>query len=265
MWVTSFDDETAIEPLGDGLWSGTVHESWNIGDNPNGGYLLSLVTAAMQTLGSHRDPLSITTHYLRPGTPGEGCDVRAEIVRSGRTLTTMRGGVSQGGKDRIEVLAAFGDLSVPQDSDANLTMTPPSIPPPDQCPQRSGTEQGIALPLLSRLDTRIHPDFARGGVAGRAEMAGWIRFADGRDPDTRALAMFADAFPPSVFSLLGVTGWVPTIELTVHVRRRPASGWVLGHFITSDLQDGRMIEDGTLWDATGVLVARSRQMGLLLN
>ena len=260
-----FDDETVIESVGDGQWTGTVHESWNIGENPNGGYLLALVMGAMETLGPHRDPLSITTHYLRPGTPGECCDISAEIVRSGRTLTTMRGGLAQQGKQRIEVLAAFGDLSAPSEIDSELSVSPPELPPPDQCPQRSGAEQGVALPLLSRLDTRIHPDFACGGAAGRAEMTGWIRFADGRQPDTRSLAMFADSFPPSLFSLLGVIGWVPTIELTVHVRRRPAPGWILGHFVTTDLQDGRMIEDGTLWDEAGMLVARSRQIGLLLN
>lgn len=263
--MSVFDDETAIEPVSDGQWTGTVHESWNIGENPNGGYLLALVIGAMETLGPHRDPLSITTHYLRPGTPGERCDISADIVRSGRSLTTIRGGLAQQGKQRIEVLAAFGDLSAPSEIDSELSVSPPEVPPPDQCPQRSGAEQGVALPLLSRLDTRIHPDFARGGDAGRAEMTGWIRFTDGREPDTRSLAMFADSFPPSLFSLLGVIGWVPTIELTVHVRRRPAPGWILGHFVTTDLQDGRMIEDGTLWDATGVLVARSRQMGLLLN
>ena len=31
-----------------------------------------------------------------------------------------------------------------------------------------------------------------------------------------------------------------------------------------DLTGGRMIETGSLWDSTGALVARSRQIGLLL-
>jgi len=77
--------------------------------------------------------------------------------------------------------------------------------------------------------------------------------------------LFADAFPPSLFGSLGVVGWVPTIELTVHVRRRPAPGWILGRFATRDLGGDRMIEDGQLWDETGALVARSRQLGLLLR
>ena len=94
---------------------------------------------------------------------------------------------------------------------------------------------------------------------------GWIRFVDGTPPSTLALPLFADAFPPSLFSRFGRVGWVPTIELTVHVRRRPAPGWIQARFECDDLADGRMVESGTLWDSTGRVVARSRQLGLLLT
>tara|TARA_B100000029_G_C17230830_1_gene835266 strand:+ start:26 stop:166 length:141 start_codon:yes stop_codon:yes gene_type:complete len=39
---------------------------------------------------------------------------------------------------------------------------------------------------------------------------------------------------------------------------------MVGRFVTEDLHDGRMIEDGWLWDAEGALVARSRQLAMLL-
>ena len=63
----------------------------------------------------------------------------------------------------------------------------------------------------------------------------------------------------------GFSGWVPTIELTVHVRKRPAPGWIQARFECDDLSDGRLVESGTLWDSTGAVVARSRQLGLLLE
>ena len=78
------------------------------------------------------------------------------------------------------------------------------------------------------------------------------------------LPLFADAFPPALHSRIGRVGWVPTIELTVHVRRRPAAGWLLARLECDDVDGGRMIESGTLWDATGAVVARSRQLGLVL-
>jgi acyl-CoA thioesterase len=265
--VSWFDRETRVEPAGDGVWSAQVGDRWSIGDNPNGGYLVAIALRALRRLGSHGDPLSVTAHFLRPGTAGERAEVTTEVVKQGRTITTARARLAQAGTTRLELLAALGDLPAFDDrSGADDVAEPaPAIPPPDECIVRSGTEQGIELPILDRLDILLHPDQARAGQAGIAEVSGWIRLADGAAPDTSALVLFADAFPPSLFGSLGAVGWVPTIELTVHVRRRPAPGWILGRFATGDLGGGRMIEDGALWDATGALVARSRQLGLLLR
>jgi acyl-CoA thioesterase len=137
------------------------------------------------------------------------------------------------------------------------------MPPPEACPGRSAPAQGVGLPILQRLDVRLHPDDAVPGAAGRAELRGWIRFTDGRAPDALACLLMADAFPPAVFGLLGMVGWVPTIELTVHLRRRPVPGWLLGRFWSHDLSDGRVVEDGALWDASGQLVVQSRQLALV--
>ena len=215
--MTQYERDTALEQLDEGRWSGTVSEHWNIGDNPNGGYLVSLVMRALRTLGPHQDPLSITTHYLRPGSPGQPCVVEAELVQTGRTITTARGRLIQDGKERLEVVAALGDLDAGGDG-PSLTVEPPDMPPPDECPVRSGDEQGVALPLLERLDIRIHPDHHRAGDAGAAEMSGWIRLADGAPSDSMSVAMFADAFPPSLFGLLGVIGWVPTPPKVIPIR-----------------------------------------------
>ena len=262
--MSQFSHDTAVTPAGEGRWSTEVSAGWNIGGNPNGGYLTAIVLQAVRQLGPHPDPMSVTTHFLRPGSGGEAGEVEAELVRSGRTVTTARGRLIQGGKARVEILAAFTDLAAASAVEHALTIEPPPMPGVEECLVRSGLEQGVDLPILDRLDTLIHPDQARAGQVGGAEVSGWIRLADGADPDPISALLFCDAFPPSLFGLLGYIGWVPTIELTVHVRRRPAPGWCLGRFSTSDLHDGRMIENGMLWDSTGALVAQSRQIGLLL-
>ena len=97
-----------------------------------------------------------------------------------------------------------------------------------------------------------------------ATLDGWVRLRDGSSPTSTALPMFADAFPPALLAAVGRVGWVPTLELTVHVRRRPRSGWVQAHITCDDVAAGTMIETGTFWDSTGALVGRSRQLGLLL-
>ena len=264
--LSYFSNETAVRHLGDGRFEGTVGSHWSIGDNPNGGYLVSIALMAFRELvPAHPDPLTVTAHYLRPGVPDTPFEVTAEVVRTGRSLSTGRMTLMQEGKTRIEVLAAFGELGDVTPRDTDILLPAPQLPDPDRCPQRSGEEQGIHLPLLDRLDIRIHPDQAKAGAAGEPVVSGYIRFRDDQPPDTIASILMADSFPPSVFGSHGVIGWVPTIELTVHVRRRAAPGWLVGSFRTNDLADGRMIESGALWDSTGALVAQSRQIGLLLT
>lgn len=258
-----FDLETAVEQTADNCWRGHIARDWNIGANPNGGYLLSVVVRALSAALPHPDPMTITTHFLRPGVAGADCDINVEVIRTGRTLSTARASLCQEGKPRLEVLASFGDLTASAGVDTTLSIPAPELPDPAACKQRSGDSQGVDLPILQRLDTRLHPQQALAGQAGKAEVSGWIRFADGREPDSCSLPLFTDTFPPSPFGLLGVVGWVPTIELTVHVRRRPAPGWIRARFQTEDLQLGRMLESGALWDSQGALVAQCRQLGLV--
>ncbi len=271
--MSFFDDDTRLTPLSalpgatdhPATFAGHVHPAWNIGANPNGGYLLALAARALQQCTpAQPDPLSITVHYLRPGLSDQPCRVDTQLLRSGRTLSTVRATLVQGGSARLELLAAMGHLGDPQAAAPPLlTMAMPDMPPPQDCPGRSAPAQGVSLSILDRLDVRLHPDQAVPGAAGQARVSGWIRLADGRAPDALACLLMADAFPPAVFGLLGAVGWVPTIELTVHLRRRPAPGWLLGQFWSHDLSDGRVVEDGALWDSTGQLVVQARQLALV--
>ncbi len=270
--MSQFDEATRVQPLESpspgapvaASFGGQVDPAWNIGDNPNGGYLLALAAQAIrQRTPTHPEPLSITVHYLRPGLSSQPCRIDTQLLRSGRTLGTVRATLVQDGSARLEVLAAMGDLGEPRAAPPLLTLDLPEMPPPEACPGRSAPAQGVSLPILQRLDIRLHPDDAVPGAAGAAQLRGWIRFSDGRAPDALACLLMADAFPPAVFGLLGMVGWVPTIELTVHLRRRPTPGWLCGRFWSQDLSDGRVIEDGALWDANGHLVVQSRQLALV--
>ena len=262
--MSRFDAETSVEPVGEGRWATRLSAGWNIGGNANGGYALTSVLRAMRSLVPHPDPISVTTHFLRPGLGDTDAEVAAEVVRSGRTVSTLRGSLWQGGKQRLEMLAAFGDLAAGGRGGPEISEPPPPIPPIEDCVHRGSLEQGVELPILSRVDVHVHPDHAPAGGSDRALIDGWIRFSDGAEPSTMALPFFADALPPSLYPLLGYIGWVPTVEMTVHARRIPAPGWLQVRQESHDLHNGRMIESGTLWDSTGALVATSRQIGLLL-
>ena len=188
--------------------------------NANGGYAMTPVLRALAQVGGHADPISVTTHFLRPIQGGGRADVGAELVRRGRTVSVARGVLSQGGKDRLTVTAALGDVGGDH-ADPSIDLPPPEFPGPEDCADRSGSLQGVDLAIASRVDVRLPPARTLLGASDDAVTEGWIRFADGTPPSALALPLFADAFPPSLFSKFGRVGWVPTIELTVHVRRHP--------------------------------------------
>lgn len=259
--MSELDDDTQLAPAGEGAWAGSIHPRWNVGTAPNGGYLIALAARAMLAASDRPDPLTVTAHYVGPPEPGP-VTVTTEVVRAGRRYATVAAAIRQGDRERVRLLGATGDLAA-QAGPTRVSAEPPSVPGPDACAPLTGDR----LPQVhDRYDLRLPPDspwFA--GPAGDEpfEVTGWIRFADGAPPSALALLAFADAFPPTVLNTLDV-GWVPTIELTVHVRGRPAPGWVLGTFRTRFLVDGLLEEDGELWGEDGRLLAHARQLALIL-
>ena len=263
--MSLFAADTAVRADTPGTFSGQLAAAWNIGDNPNGGYMVCCALRAMAAAIEHPDPLSVTTHFLRPGMPDMPFQVQIEILRHGRSMTTAEAHLLQDGKVRLVVLAAWGDLAQQAGIDAEYSTEPPTQAEPDDCLQRSEAAQNIHLPILSRLDTRLDPACVEPANNPVADVRGHIRFVDGTPPDTLALALFCDAFPPSPLLRIGHQGWVPTLELTVHIRRRPAPGWITACLRSDDLQAGRMVESGQFWDSQGHLVAQSRQLGLVMH
>ena len=77
------------------------------------------------------------------------------------------------------------------------------------------------------------------------------------------LLVAVDAFPPTIFNTDFPVAWAPTVELTAHVRARPAAGWLRCAFSTRFVTGGFIEEDGEVWDTTGTLVAQSRQLALV--
>lgn len=252
------DRDTALEEIGDGVYGTRVSDAFGIYGNPNGGYLAALVGRALSLALPHPDPFTLTTHYLSPPRPGEA-RIHVERVRAGRTHSTGVARLVQEGKERLRAIATFGDLAATRGPTREEGAAPP-IPPLDRCEARTGAPPGSTF--ADRLDVRFAPGslgFLDGAPSERMELGAWMRLADGRAPDALSLLLFADALPPPALNAVPRV-WVPTLELTVHVRRRPASGWIRGWFRTRHVIEGYLEEDGELWDDEGRLVAQSRQL-----
>ncbi len=252
--VFRFDRDTELTAGGPGVWRAPISPAWDIGDNPNGGYAMALGLSALGRDMEHPHPLTATAHYLRPLTSGAPAECSTDVLRQGRSVSTGVVAIRQEGIERVRILATFTDLAVHRGPSRGIE--PPELPDPDDCVRR-----GTATPafrLTENLDIALDPDDTS------ATVRGWIRFEDDRPPDLLALPLMADSFPPTAHRL-GVAGWVPTVELTVHFHAEPACGWVQGSFRPLVARDGLIIEDGTLWDASGTVVATSRQLAKALG
>ncbi|RZB16781.1 thioesterase family protein [Streptomyces sp. F001] len=264
---SEFDRDTAVTRRAEGVYDIDLSAGWTIINAVNGGYLLAVLGRALADALPHPDPFTISAHYLTASRPGPAV-VRTDVVRTGRTLSTGQASLfqydEQGGEvERIRVLASYGDLGTLPD-DVRTAAKPPAIPPMDQC---FGPEDGPApVPgssaITDRLMLKLDPStlgWALGSPSGKGEMRAWFGLKDGRDADPFSLLLAVDALPPTAFEL-GISGWVPTVELTVHIRCRPAPGPLRVSITTRNLAGGFLEEDAEVWDSADRLVAQSRQL-----
>ena len=258
-----FAAASAVTPLGDGRYAGDVQPGWDIAGNTDGGYLLAIAARAVTDATAKPDPVTITAHYLAPGRAG-AVTIDVDVARSGKRHAT--GAFRLASADALHLVGVctttdLGATSGPVLVDA----APPDLPPPDDCPL-SVPADPFPPPFVGQVEMRLHPDdipFRSGDTSGNARMRGWFRLRDGEPLDTLALVLAVDSFPPPSFKgNLRVVG-TPTIELTAHLRHRPAPGWLACAFTTRNISGGYLETDGELWDSAGTLVAQSRQLQLI--
>ena len=234
----SLRSATEVVRIGPTRWSGTIEPGWDIAGNANGGYLTALAGRALLLASGRPDPVTVTAHFMAPGLPG-AFEITTEVLKEGKRFATVQAVVEAQGKPIISLLGTFGDLSGP-----------------------SAFERVDARPpeLADLADDTLVSGMPSPGVP---TVRGWFRLRDYEPVDTTALLVAVDAFPPTAFSAQLPVAWTPTLEMTTHVRRRPAPGWLRCQFTTRFMTGGFLEEDGEVWDSTGALVAQSRQLALI--
>lgn len=252
-----FHNDTSVEQVAENCWQGHIADGWGIHGVPNGGYVLAIAARALSAALPHKDPLTITAYYIAQTSPGPvQCEV--EVLRTGGTTSHGIVRMLQQGELKAHFVAVYSELDQLKGESRIL----------DEQPVMPDYESAVVLPAMPGLDLmhRIKPRIASdklnsliGQPTGDGEWLGWIEFAEETPLDVFGLLVFADAFPPPVFTLYGPSGWVPTLELTVQLRAKPVEGPIAVRFRSNFLTNGMVEEDGELWDSEGNLVAISRQ------
>ena len=261
-----WDDHIAVSPTSSSDFSADLTEGWVVGGGVNGGYLLATIGNALGHAAPGKpDPIAVSAFYVSASVPGPA-SVSTRVVREAGSVATLAAELKQGDETRITVLATYGDLDrLPED--VRTTATPPRIPPLEEClPGSLAPPEVLALaPLMGRFDMRFDPacaGWAIGKPSGTGLMQAWFRLNGERDPDPVQLLMVLDALPPVTFDL-GMPGWAPTLQLTAHVRAKPALGWLRVSHRTRNIAGGMFEEDCEVWDSEDRLVAQSRQLARL--
>jgi Thioesterase-like superfamily len=263
--ILKFSEVTALSPDGPGRFDAAVSPEWTIGGKPNGGYLLAMLGRAAASATQHRHVIAASAHYLRSPDPGP-IAIEAEVLRTGRSTSHIRGRMSQGERTCIEALLTMGQL----DADS-VPYWDAGSPVVDQvgyedCPRLPGqSPNGLRVAIMDQVEVRLDPAtsaFTKGQPSGRGEVRGWLALPGGEAFDPTSLLYAVDSFPPATFDI-EFTGWVPTLELTVYVRALPAPGPVRV-LQKAQLIDGQRVDESCfIWDSQGRLVAHGTQLAAI--
>jgi acyl-coenzyme A thioesterase PaaI-like protein len=259
---SAFAAATAVTRAEGGAVAAVLDPGWDVGGGIlNGGYLLAVAARAAVLDSPHPHPVALSASYLRATGPGP---VTLDVVPGPAGRTLAHAAVTLRGPDGPSL--AVQTTTATLGSDEPLWgAPPPDAAPVEECLPSDGTVAGRPtkeVGLRHRVETRLDPATAgwlRGEPSGEPVMRAWIRLADGADPDPFSLVLFADVLPPTSWAI-GLFGWAPTVQLQVLVRALPAPGWCLVEARASEVAGGWLDEDYRIWDATGRLVAQSRQL-----
>ena len=227
----------------------------------HGGWLLQELTRTALERTGHPHPLAVSAQFVARAETGPA-EVEVENVREGRRVGSLRARLVQDGSARVDALLTAGALPGADVEPYRVDISPPELPDPEDCERSAMPEGAPRNGITEQLDVRMDPataGFMRGEPGGGAEVRAWVRAADGRDADPLLVLAVADALPPVTFEL-GLSGWVPTVELTVHLRTVPAPGWLRCVQRATVLHGGWLDEECQVWDSSGRLVAQARQL-----
>jgi acyl-CoA thioesterase len=258
MVMHQFDHDILFKAGEPFSFSGQITDNWSINGVPDGGYLMAIIAKAMMQHSEMKSTPIITANFLDRCEPGDA-RVTIEKMTTSRQFDRFQGSLSQKGKEKIR---AFGTFAVENKECPveRCESSEPEIAEPENC---------VAVPeipnytLFGQLDVRLDPvctGWMSGKLSDTSEIKGWIKFKNDRPFDVLSILLIADSFPPAVISSQGMVAWVPTIELSLNVRKLPTTDWLKCSFRTRFITCGLLEEDGEIWDQKGELIAISRQI-----
>lgn len=230
--------------------------SWASLVGMHGGATAALVVRAAENVVPGRAVRTVAATFLRPGVLGPA-QIDIEVLRNGRSLSTIVGRVLQGGREAARVTVTLaagghrGEWTAPPGTGvvrpAPLAECVEFTPPP-----------GIRHFEQARL--LLDPAAIPGEGVDDARVAGHVRPLEPRPIDAAWLTVVGDWFPPAPFRRCEPPVGGVSIDYTIHIHRVlpvDPDRWLEGVFDARELRDGVALEHGWLATPDGVPVAET--------
>lgn len=230
---------------------------WDGKDGTFGGKVIAALAAAAQAVEGF-ELLTLTTEFLGSVRPGM---VEVEVVprHVGRMSASVAVTLRQG-HDRARATAKLARVT--GCDTAALVADLADVPGPDELPPFEPAYW--QLPHCRLMELRLVDHVER---AGKPRTRVWLRL-DAGAPEVAELdhagriAVLADAVPPALFFDDRAPTFVPTLDLTLHLRpgvALPADGWCFAEGRLVWATEDFCLEDVTLYAGDGTVLAQARQ------
>ena len=238
-------------PLGDGRFRSTTSTAgpWSP-HSQHGGPPSALLARAMERCAPRPETMiSRMTVELLGAVPVDEVEVRAEVVRPGRSVELLEAELRAGGRLAARarawrVLRAAGDGIPPR------AAAPPPLPA-----QAHGAEaEGWSGGYLQAVEWR----FARGDFLSPGPATAWTRLrvpvVEGEEPSPLQRVLAVADSGSGVSAELDIRGWLfINPELTVHLHREAVGEWVCLDAATAVTPGGAGLATSVLSDEQGPL------------
>jgi hypothetical protein len=237
----------------------TIPADWNSWQGRHGGLVAGLATEVAAATWPGAAVKAVTAHFGRQS--DEGAFAFAACPRrEGRVIRLVDVTVTQAG---AEVMTAVVTLAAEPPAEAAqwYAAPAPASLPPERCPSFEFDRR--FLPVGAHLD--IRPCGGSFPLTGAAHpwMLAWAGVVP-EVPLSPGAAVLLTDLAPGVYPLLTAPVAGPTVELTVHLCAElvsaPGAGPALASQRNSATSANWSVDDTSLWDSAGRLVAQARQV-----
>lgn len=249
-----------ITPMGGDNCHWRLHVTRDVatpGDFLFGGCGLSAALVALEEAAA-RPTVWATAQYLSYAPTGSMLDLQVTLAATGGNITQARAVGCVGQREILTVNAALG---VPHLDISETWVTPPEVPPPSSCPERT-LPAVFGRSILDRVDVRIAKGRGfedLGGVAGDPDSALWARVPGHLEPSAATLAIFGDYVSGAASQPLGRNAMGRSLDNTLRVARLVPTEWVLCDLRIHAIVGGYAQGVAFLWSQDRVLMATASQ------